>query len=103
MARPHSTMFPVMTLVKTPPSRVKAVTSAAPEAKVSAIAITVSARSRSGLLVTPRTIRSVQLDPNGPGPFRPVRRVGPEQAHHHPDALGCPFRPRGVPVGQDHG
>ena len=40
-ARPHSTMFPVMTLVKTAPSRVKLATSAAPDAKVSAIAIRV--------------------------------------------------------------
>ncbi len=34
-------MFPVMTLVKTPPSRVKLATSAAPDPKVSAIAIRV--------------------------------------------------------------
>ena len=40
-ARPHSTMLPVMTLVKTPPSRVKLATSFAPDAKVSAIAISV--------------------------------------------------------------
>ena len=40
-ARPPSTMLPVMTLVKTSPSRVKLATSIAPEAKVSAIAISV--------------------------------------------------------------
>src|SRR5581483_5921450 len=34
-ARPKNTMLPVMTLVNTPPSRVKAATSFAPEAKVS--------------------------------------------------------------------
>ena len=40
-ARPSSTMLPVMTLVKTSPSRVKLVTSIAPETNVSAIAISV--------------------------------------------------------------
>ena len=40
-ARPPSTMLPVMTLVKTPPSRVKLATSVAPDPKVSAIAIIV--------------------------------------------------------------
>ena len=40
-ARPHSAMFPVMTLAKTSPSLVKLATSVAPEAKVSAIAISV--------------------------------------------------------------
>ena len=40
-ARPPSTMLPVMTLVKTPPSRVKLATSVAPDPKVSAIAISV--------------------------------------------------------------
>ena len=39
--RPHSTMLPVMTLVKTPPSRVKLATSFAPDANVRAIAISV--------------------------------------------------------------
>ena len=34
-------MLPVMTLVKTPPSRVKLATSIAPDPKVSAIAISV--------------------------------------------------------------
>ncbi len=40
--RPQSTMLPVMTLVKTPPSRVKLATSVAPDPKVSAIAISVT-------------------------------------------------------------
>jgi hypothetical protein len=40
-ARPASTMLPVMTLLKTPPSRVKLATSIAPDPKVSAIAISV--------------------------------------------------------------
>jgi hypothetical protein len=48
--RPHSTMFPVMTLVKTLPSRVKLVTSAAPDANVSATAISVITRCGSGLV-----------------------------------------------------
>ena len=39
--RPNSTMSPVITLVKTLPSRVKVATSAAPDPKVSAIAISV--------------------------------------------------------------
>ena len=39
--RPNSTMLPVITLVNTPPSRVKLATSAAPDPKVSAIAISV--------------------------------------------------------------
>ena len=53
-ARPHSTMFPVMTEVKTLPSRVKLVTSAAPEAKVSEIAISVMTRCCSGLVFIAR-------------------------------------------------
>jgi hypothetical protein len=47
-------MFPVMTDVKTSPSRVKLVTSAAPEAKVSAIAIAVMTRCCSGLVFIAR-------------------------------------------------
>ena len=47
-------MFPVMTDVKTLPSRVKLVTSAAPEAKVSAIAIAVMTRCCSGLVFIAR-------------------------------------------------
>ena len=61
-ARPHSTMFPVMTLVKTPPSRVKLATSAAPDPKVSAIAIRVRICC-FGLLFIPRYVSPDKLGP----------------------------------------
>src|SRR5579859_7543954 len=102
-ARPHSTMLPVMTLVKTPPSWVKLATSAAPDPKVSAIAITVRSCCR-GLLFIPRYVspeRSGSVDADGPGPGRRVRCPRPEQPDHHPGALRRRRRPRRVAVGQD--
>jgi hypothetical protein len=49
--KPRSTRLPVMTLAKTPPSRVKAATSAAPLATARAAATTMSGTPRRGLSV----------------------------------------------------